>query len=459
MAKNSEQAGLQTADRGGFGSKIGFILTTTGSAVGLGNLWMFPYMAGQNGGGLFFLLFLIFTVVFGLPLLIGEMNLGRHSHKDVVGAYQTINKKWSFVGILAVLCPFVIMSYYSVVGGWIIKYFFSYVTFQDFSGDNATIFHQFASSPVQPIIWLVVFLALCLVISCIGIEKGIEKANKIMLPSLFVLIFILAIYCMTLPGAMEGVKFFFLPDVSKFDNVNDISHILLAAMGQAFFSLSLGQGAIITYGSYLRQKNNIQKDCTIVAGFDIFVAIMSGLIILPACFAFGTPVASGPGLIFETLPSIFSGIPGGQFVGMIFFLLVFFAAFSSAIALFEVVCTFLVDHFSLKRVHAAILVGVALTVAGIFNSLSMGDLSGLNFFGMNLFDFSGFIADKFLIPIGTFCTCIFIAYIWKLKNFYNELEQGAKKIYVEKIVTVLYKYAIPVVILFVFVMGIVAEFQ
>lgn len=457
VKKKAEQV-MQPTDRGGFGSKVGFILATAGAAVGLGNLWMFPYMTGQNGGGFFFLLFLVFTIIFGLPLMVGEMTLGRHAQKDVVGSYQSINKKWGFAGIVAVLCPFVVMSYYSVVGGWILKYFFSYLTFQDFSQNHSEIFHNFSTATVEPIVWHLIFLTLCAIISCMGIEKGIEKANKIMLPSLFVLIFILAVYCMTLPGAMEGVKFFFLPDLSKYNSVWDIFPVILAAMGQAFFSLSIGQGEIITYGSYLKQKNDIQKDCLIVVGFDIFVAVMAGLIVLPACFSFGTPVNDGSGLIFETFPFIFSGIPGGEIVGMIFFLLVFFAAFSSAIASFEVVCTFLVDRFSMKRIHAAILGGIAMAIAGIFNSLALGDLDNINILGMNAFDFCGFVANKMLIPIGTFLTCIFIAYVWKLKGYYSELEQGAKKIYLKKTLTVFYKYVIPVVILFVFVIGMVSTF-
>lgn len=448
----------QSADRGGFGTKVGFILTTAGAAVGLGNLWMFPYMTGQNGGGFFFLLFLAFTVIFGLPLFMGEMALGRHAQKDVVGSYQSINKKWGFAGILAVLCPFVVMAYYSVVGGWILKYFFSYLTFQDLSHNHAEIFQNFSTSTVEPILWHLLFLALCVVISCIGIEKGVEKANKIMLPSLFVMIFFLAIYCMTLPGAMEGVKFFFLPDFSNYNSIGDIFPVLLAAMGQAFFSLGIGLGEIVTYGSYLRRKNDIQKDSLYVVGFDVFVAVMAGLIVMPACFAFNTPVASGPGLIFNTLPSIFAGLPGGEFIGMIFFLLVFFAAFSSAIASFEVVCTFLVDRFSMKRLRASIIVGIAMGITGIFNSLSLGSLSNVSILGMNIFDFCKFLSDKMLIPIVTFCTCVVIAYVWKLKGFYGELEQGGKKIYMKRTLTFLYKYAIPVVILFVFVMGMISTF-
>ncbi len=459
MENQTNVSSPNAASRGGFGSKLGFILATTGSAVGLGNLWMFPYMIGQNGGGLFFLLFLVFTVLFGLPILIGEMNLGRSMQKDVIGAYRDINKKWTFVGVIAVLCPFVIMSYYSVVGGWILKYFFSYITFQDFSGDKSAIFQNFSSSAGEPIVWHLIFLALCVILSCIGIEKGIEKANLIMLPSLFVLIFILAIYCMTLPGAFDGAKFLFVPDFSKFKSGNDIFKILLAAMGQAFFSLSLGQGSIINYGSYLRRKNNIQKDCAMVAGFDIFVAIMAGLVILPACFAFHTPVTSGPGLIFETLPSIFSDIPAGGLIGAVFFLLVFFAAFSSAIALFEVISTMLVDRFKMKRIHAALLVGLALGISGIFNSLSMGNWHSVSIFGMNLFTFSEFVADKLLIPVGTFCLCLFIAYVWKTKNFFSHLQEGASAIYLKKAMSFIYKYAAPVVIFLVFIMGLVSQFQ
>lgn len=459
MVKKSNRVKEQRENRGGFGSKIGFVLTAAGAAIGLGNIWKFPYMAGQNGGGLFFLLCLIFTFILGVPLLIGEMTLGRHAHKDAVEAYRSIDKRWGFVGVFAMLAPLLILSYYSIVGGWILKYFFSCLTFRDFSGDNVAAFNQFSSSAVEPIFWTVIFLALCIGISCIGIEKGIEKANKIMLPILFVLILVLAIYCMALPGAMEGVKFFFLPDFSKLTNVQDVFRLLFAAMSQVFFSVGIASGMIITYGSYLKQKNDIQKECVMIAGFDFFVAVMAALIVMPACFAFNTPVASGPGLIFETLPSIFSGIQGGKFVGVIFFLLIFFAAFSSAIAGFEALCTFLIDHFSIKRAYAAILVGIVLVVMSALNSLSIGSLNHFRILGMNLFDFIGFVAEKWLIPIGAFCMCVFIAYVWKLQNFYGELQQGTKKIYSKKTFTVLYKYVIPVAILFLFVMGMVADFS
>ena len=439
--------------RGNFTSSLGFILAAAGSAIGLGNLWKFPYVAGNNGGGLFFLLFIVFTLILGIPIILAEMAIGRKTQLSTVGAYKSLNKNWAFVGGIGVLCSFIILSYYSVVGGWVLKYIFTYLTGANFGASKPGYFEEFIKNPVEPAIWHLIFMGICAVIILGGVVKGIEQASKIMLPGLFILIIIIAIRSVTLDGAVEGLKFLFIPNLEAFNSFSHLANTIASAMGQVFFSLSLGLGITITYGSYLKKDSNLQKDTIFIVGADTLIAIFSGLTVLPAVFAFGFKPTSGPGLIFETLPAVFESMPFGAIFGLLFFILVFFAAATSAMALLEVVAAFFIDTFGWKRKKATLLMASIMAVIGIFASLSMGRLEHIHIFDLNLFDAMGFLTDKILMPIAAMLMCIFVGYVLGTEPLAEEIECGAKGFKLKKVFSVIIKYVAPILILIIFVMG------
>lgn len=432
-------------------SNFGFIMASAGAAVGLGNLWKFPYLAGMNGGGLFLLAYLLLLGVLGIPILMAEMSVGRYTQQNAIGAYRVINKKWSFVGAIGILCGFIILSYYSVVGGWVLKYLSDFV-FQIVHTDPVSYFEEFVAQPVEPILWHLLFMVITVLVVMAGVTKGIEKISKILLPALFVLIIVLMIQALTLPGAEQGVRFFLYPDFTMVQDFQHLSHLLLQAMGQVFFSLSLGMGTIITYGSYLKKESNIQKNASIIPALDTLVAVFAGLLILPAVFSFGYEPQAGPGLVFQTLPKIFQAMTFGNIFGLLFFLMVLFAAVTSSISLLEVVAAFLIDTFSLKRVTATVLPAIFMFLIGCIASLSFGPLKDISFFGMNFFDFLTFVSDKLLMPIGGFFMCIFVGHVWKVKNAVNEItNNGQLRFRGEKLFSVVIRYIAPAIILIVFI--------
>lgn len=443
--------------RGQFTSSMGFILAAAGSAVGLGNLWKFPYMAGSNGGGVFLLFYLIFICILGIPILLTEMAIGRKTQISAVGAYKKLNKKWTFVGVIGVVCAFVILSYYSVIGGWVLKYISGYATGGDFSGNTSDYFNNFVASPVEPVVWHLVFMLFCAIVVIGGVAKGIEKASKVMLPLLFLMIIVVAVRSATLPGGLEGLKFLFVPDFGAFDSVQGTINALVAAMGQVFFSLSLGMGITITYGSYLKRDTNLPKDAVVISGLDTVMALLSGVAIMPAVFAFGFEPKAGPGLIFATLPSVFSEMPLGGLFGLLFFILVFFAAATSAIALLEVVSAFLIDSFHWSRKKATILMSCLMAAVGAVASLSMGALSGFTIAGMNLFDAMGFLTDKILMPLAAMFMCVFVGHVLGIDPVVKEIEQGSGPFRLRKIFGIILKYVAPVLILVIFVMGLITK--
>ena len=451
MAKPKENT-LQK--RGQFTSSLGFILAAAGSAVGLGNLWKFPYIAGSNGGGVFLLFYIIFVCLLGIPILLTEMAIGRKTQLSAVGAYKKLNKKWTFVGVIGVLCAFIICSYYSVIGGWVLKYIASYATGGNFGSDTGAYFNNFVSSPAEPVIWHLVFMLFCAVVVVGGVAKGIEKASKIMLPLLFVFIVIVAVRSATLPGGGEGLQFLFVPNFGAFHSFGDVANAMVSAMGQVFFSLSLGMGITITYGSYLKRDTNMPKDTGVIAGLDTLMAVLSGVAILPAVFAFGFQPGAGPGLIFETLPSVFEKMPVGNLFGLIFFILVFFAAATSAIALLEVVSAFLIDSFHWSRKKATILMACLMGGIGVVASLSMGVWSGFTIAGMNIFDAMGYLTDKILMPLAAMFMCIFVGHVWGIQPVVDEIKIGMKGAFrLRRTFGVILKYIVPVLIFVIFVMG------
>lgn len=406
--------------RGQWASNFGFIMAAAGSAVGLGNLWKFPYLAGKNGGAAFVLVYMVIVVFVGFTIMLGEMVIGRHTQLSSFGAYKKLNRKWGFVGAMGVLAGFIILSYYSVIGGWVLNYITKYIT-GGIEGDTAQYFGSFVSGTGAPLFWHLLFMLVTIIIIYKGVSGGIEKASKIMMPALFVLLIVLAIRSVTLPGAGAGLEFYLKPDISKIKPAT-----VLAALGQVFFSLSLGMGAIITYGSYLSKEESLPKDALIVPFLDTLVALLAGFVILPAVFAFGFEPGQGPGMMFVTLPSVFEAMPFGAFFGFLFFVLVFFAALTSSISLLEVTVAYAIDEFGWTRPKATLLLGVITFILGIPSALSMGLLGNFKISGLVFFDLMDYIASNLLLPLGGLFMCIFIGYVWGLDNAIREATNNGR---------------------------------
>lgn len=434
---------MEQKNRGQWASNLGFILAAAGSAVGLGNIWKFPYLAGANGGGAFVIIYLAMIILIGFTIMLGEMAIGRNTHMSAVDAYKKLNKKWAFVGFIGVLVGFCILSFYSVIGGWVLNYIAKYVAGGISGSEAANYFTGFISGTTQPIFWHFAFMAITAVIVLKGVSGGIEKASKFMMPALFILLIVVAIRSVTLEGAGAGLSFYLKPDFSKVT----IS-TFVAALGQAFFSLSLGMGAIITYGSYLGNTENLEKNAILVPTIDTLVALLAGFAVLPAVFAFGFEPGAGPSLMFITLPSVFDAMPFGQIFGILFFILVFFAALTSAISLLEVVVAYIIDSFKLERKKVTIIMALVLFLIGIPCSLSQGPIMGeFHIFGYNFFDFMSFMAENVLMPLGGLLMCIFIGYVWGIDNIVKEITCDGRYKFVSKgFFTVMIKYIAPVLI-------------
>lgn len=427
-------------------SNFGFLMSAVGSAIGLGNLWKFPYLTGMSGGGIFVLIYLCIVVSIGLICTMGEIIIGRHTKLNPIGAYRKLNAKFEFVGVIGVLVAFLIVTYYNVIGGWITRYLVAYLTGQGskVAADPQAFFTGFITDPVKPVIWTLIFIAMNQFILAKGISSGLEKANKIMMPLLFVFIIIIAIRSCTLPGAGKGIEFYLKPDFSKltFDTFS-------AALGQVFFSLSLGMGIMITYGSYLHDDTSIEKMALTIPIFDTSAALIAGFAILPAVFAFGMEPGQGPGLIFMTLPAVFDSMPGGHIIGVLFFLLVLFAALSSSLSLLEVPASYLIDQFGWQRKKAVATLAVVVFLIGIPESLSNGIFTA-QFFGMNFFDFAGYIAESLLMPLAGFMMCIFLGYFWPMEEQVGEVMRGNDhKFALKGYYTVIIKFIAPIAIGFI----------
>ncbi|MDD2293196.1 MAG: sodium-dependent transporter [Bacteroidales bacterium] len=412
--------------RDNFGSRFGVLVALTGSAVGLGNLWRFPYLMGENGGAAFIIIYLIFVFVLCLPIMYSEFVLGRRSQTNVFGAFKVLapGSKWSIVGLFGVLASISILAFYCVVGGWSIEYLVKALCF-DFTRQGTvnyeTMFSDFVSSPVKPVVYHVIFLVMTAAICLGGVKKGIEKFAKIMMPLLFVMVIIIAIRSLTLEGASAGISYMFKPDFSKIN-----SGTLLAALGQAFFSLSLGCGTIMTYGSYVSKDENIMK-CSVITSFsDTLFAIIAGCAIMPAVFAFGISPSEGPGLVFITLPRIFAQLPLGGIIAILFFLTLLLAAVTSSISLLEVVVTYLLEEFKIKRKTAVFLTFFLILILGTLCSLSQGVLSDIKLFGMTFFDFFDYVSSNILMPVGGLLIVLFVGWRLGKANLFDELTNSGK---------------------------------
>ncbi len=443
---------MENEKRSSFTGKIGFVLAAAGSAVGLGNIWRFPYLAAKYGGGIFLLVYIILAVTFGFTLMIGEIALGRKTGLSAIGAFKKLDKRFGFVGVLAALVPFIILPYYSVIGGWVTKYLVSFVSGGHSVLAQDTFFGEFITQAASPALWFIVFLTITAVVVLLGVEKGIEKVSKWMMPVLVLLSVFVAIYSVTLPGALDGVKYYLLPDFSKFSITT-----VLAAMGQMFYSMSLAMGIMITYGSYMKKDVNVESSVAQIEIFDTGIAFLAGLMIIPATYAFsgGDPAAlgKGPGLMFIALPQVFETMGGGTIIGIVFFLLVLFAALTSSISLMETVVSILCDKTKMNRTVSCIVVYAASVLLGLVSCFGYSIWADVKIIGLQFLDFFDFLSNSVLMPIVAFVTCIFIGFVIKPKAIADEVELSGK--FKRKgLFNVMVKYIAPICIIAILVMSV-----
>ena len=435
--------------RSSWSGKWAFILAAAASAVGLGNMWRFPYLAAQYGGGTFLLTYLVLVFTFGVSLLLLETALGRKTGQSAIGAFRTFGKKYAFIGVLAATVPFIITPYYCIIGGWVTKYAAAYLINGPAAlADDGSFFTGFITSNTESFLWMLLFMAIVFIVVSLGVKGGIEKANLVMMPALIVMAVCIAVYTMTMPGALDGVLYYLVPDFSKFS-----PELVIGALGQMFYSLSLAMGIMITYGSYLNKKDSLTQSVVRIGGFDIGVSFLAGLMIVPAAFvAMGSGEAvasnSGPSLMFITLPSVFGGMgDAAAIVGFLFFLLVLFAALTSAISLTETCVSIVMDGARWSRKKSLITVIVIVTIAGII--VNMG-YNGLSFIeplgpGSSLLDFFDFISNSVIMPIVALLTCVFVGWIIKPKVIADEVKRSSP-FKAEKVWTVMIKYVAPVLV-------------
>lgn len=446
-------------ERANFGSKLGVILATAGSAVGLGNVWRFPYMAGENGGAVFIMIYVICVVLLGIPCMVSEFIVGRHGQSNTARAYRKLagGTPWSLIGYMGVLTGFLITGYYAVVSGWCLQYIFASLI-GHLQGDPEyfkTYFTELATHPVKPVLWTVIILGITYLIIEHGVRDGIERASKLLMPTLFILLLIIVGASCMLPDADKGIEFLFKPDYDKLTG-----DVFLGALGQSFYSLSIAMGCLCTYASYFSRYTNLTKSASQIAIIDCLVAILAGLMIFPAAFSVGVNPDSGPSLIFITLPNVFqqafASMPlVGYCISLLFFVLLSLAALTSLMSLHEVSTAFIHEELKMSRKKAALLVTVTTSVIGAFCSLSMGAVDGLVFFGKSLFDWFDFITGQIFLPIVGFLTCIFIGWFVPHQIVRNEFtNQGELKsigyVRLFHVYIFLVKYVCPLAILLVF---------
>ena len=447
---------MADSSRANFGSRLGVILATAGSAVGLGNVWRFPYMAGENGGAVFIITYLACVFLLGIPCIVSEFIIGRHAQANTARAYATASggsKLWTAVGAMGVITGFLITSYYAVISGWCLQYIYSASTNQ-LAGDAATIksyFGAFMSDPVQPLLWTVIFFAITHFIITRGVRGGIERASKLLMPLLFILLLVIVGASCMLPGASKGIEFMLLPDFSKMS-----PSLALGALGQSFYSLSIAMGCLCTYASYFTRETNLVKSAVQISLIDTLVAILAGLMIFPAAFSAGIEPDAGPSLIFITLPTVFqqafAAMPlVGTIVGFLFYCLLALAALTSLISLHEVSTAFFHEEFHISRRWGALIVTLGCGVLGCLCSLSLGAWDQLQLFGMPLFDLFDFVTGQIFLPVGGFLTCIFIAWRMDRQVVRDQFTNwGTVSLSLYKAYLLLMKYVCPLAILTIF---------
>ena len=443
-------------NRDGFGTKFGIVAAAAGSAIGLGNIYRFPCELGDNGGAAFLLMYLAIVLFLGIPVMLSELVIGRHSQSNAVGAFKKLAPKsaWPFVGYMGVFCGFLIFSFYSTVSGWTLEYIIKAVTNSFHGKDLAAIeadFNEFHESGWRNVLWQAIFISLTGFVVFRGVQNGIEKYSKILMPMLLVILIILGIRSVTLPGAKEGLAFLFKPDFSKITGKEVIS-----ALGQAFFSLSMGMGVLITYGSYVKKSDNLTTTALSVTLSDTFVAVLAGIVIFPAAFSFGVKPTAGMGLVFNTIPMIFNQMTGGYVFCIIFFILLAIAALTSTISLLEVVVAYLSEELHIKRQKATVIACAVTMLLGAFVSLSLMKDTPFVIAGHTLFDGMDFVSSNILLPIGGVLIVIFVG--WKLgksKFFAEVTNEGTLKAPMKKAVFFIIRYLAPIAIAIVFYKGLV----
>ena len=429
--------------RSSFSGKLGFVLAAAGSAVGLGDIWRFPYLAAKYGGGTFLFIYLILAVTFGFTLMTAEIAIGRKTGLSAIGAFTILDKRFKFLGILASAVPIIIFPYYSVIGGWVVKYFFVFVTGSGHAAAGDSYFTDFIGGTFEPIGWFFLFIAVTAVIVGFGVEQGIEKVSKFMMPILVLLTLFVALYGLTIDGAMDGLSYYLKPHMA------DVSaKTILAAMGQLFYSMSLAMGIMITYGSYMKKEDHLESSVRQIEIFDTGVAFLAGLMIIPAVFVFSggdsSALQAGPGLMFITLPKVFGNMKFGNVVGTVFFLLVFFAALTSAISLMETIVSILRDKLGWTRKGTCVFVTILALVMGVPSSLGFGPLSFISWMGMSVLDIMDFVSNSVLMPIVAFFTCIFIGFVIKPSTIADEVKVTDGTFKGEKLFAVMIKWIAPI---------------
>lgn len=447
-------------ERESFKSRLGFILVSAGCAIGIGNVWRFPYVAGENGGGFFVLLYLIFLVLMGIPVLTMELAVGRASRKSAVLGYKTLEKpksKWHIHGWFCMLGCYLLMMYYTTVSGWMTSYFYKFATGTFESGMTSeqvgNVFSELQSNPIEMVIWMAIITVLGFLVCSRGIQKGIEKVSKVMMIALLVLILALAVNSILLSSAGEGLKFYLIPDFTKVSEIG-LSNVISAAMNQAFFTLSLGIAAMEIFGSYMSRDNTLPGEAVKICALDTFVAIMAGLIIFPACFSYGVEPDQGPALIFITLPNVFVNMPGGRIWGTLFFLFMTFACFSTIIAVFENIISFCIDMFGISRKKSVLINVVIILIASLPCVFGFNIWSGFELFGQNVLGMEDFLVSNILLPVGSLIYLLFCVtkFGWGFDNYLAECNTG-KGMKFARFLKPYFQFVLPILVLIVLVQG------
>ncbi len=445
---------MDLTKRGNFGSKFGIIAAVAGSAIGLGNIWRFPYVAGSNGGGAFLLIYLVIVLAVGIPVMLSEFIIGRATQRNPFDAFKKLKPKghWYIIGIMGIFAAFMILAFYSTVAGWTLEYLYQSVI-NGFKGKSAgeinQMFTSFSTDTLRPVMWQIIFMLMTAVIVLGGVEKGIEKYTKILMPLLLVIIVILDIKALSLPDAREGISFLFRPDFSKIK-----PNVILSALGQAFFSLSIGMGTLITYGSYIQKKDNLTSSAAVVIVADTTIAILAGVAIFPIVFHFGLKPTEGVALVFKTLPNIFPQMTGGTIFAVLFFVLLTVAAVTSSISLLEVIVAFFTERLKMKRINATIFATVSVSYLGTLCAMSEGGFSDFRLFNLNFFDLLDNTAAKILLPLGGFFIALFVGWFYGKDKTWTEISNNGKlKVGYLNIFMFLIRFIAPLAIALVFLHG------
>lgn len=441
--------------RNTFSGKLGFVLAAAGSAVGLGNLWRFPYLAAKYGGGIFLLIYILLAVTFGTVLMITEIAIGRKTQLSPLAAFKSLSPRWGFVGKLATFVPVLIFPYYCLIGGWVTKYTASMILDSQAAASD-TFFSDYVSGTGEPLIWFGVFLAITTLVVIFGVNKGIEKLSRILMPLLLVITVALSVYVVTRPGSKEGVKYYLMPNFSQLS-----FKTFLAALGQLFYSMSLAMGIMITYGSYFSKEENISKSARQIEIFDTAIAFLAGLMIIPAVFEFSggdkEALSTGPSLMFVTLPKVFASMPGGKYIGALFFFLVLFAALTSSVSILEAIVAGFIDTFKSKRSATTLAVAVYGLILGAVCSFGFGIWSNVKILGFDILDFLDFLSNSVFLPLVGMLTCVVVGFVIKPDSIIEEMElNGPFKM--KTYYKVMVKWIAPVFIFAILISGILQSF-